>query len=45
MNNNFLYFIFNFLFYFGVWPSGLGRHVRDVEVGGSNPLTPTKNTK
>ena len=25
----------------GVWPSMVGRYVRDVEVGGSNPLTPT----
>lgn len=25
----------------GVWPSPVWRHVRDVEIGGSNPLTPT----
>ena len=26
-----------------MWPSGLRRHVRDVEIGGSNPLTPTNS--
>ncbi len=25
----------------GVWPSMVGRYVRDVEVVGSNPITPT----
>jgi hypothetical protein len=29
------------MFYFGVWRSWLARSVRDAEVGGSSPLTPT----
>ncbi len=30
---------------FGDWPSGLRRHVRDVEITSSNLVSPTKTNK